>query len=63
MVSPEVSIDNGLVAHHSIWASFGDDFALSHDDDPIADVTDHIHVMLDEENGHTFITKVFDMTQ
>ena len=33
------------------------DLALGHDHDPVGDVADHVHVVLDEEHGHALLAQ------
>ena len=40
-----------------------DDLPLGHDDDPVADVADHVHVVLDEEHRHALLAQVLDVLQ
>ena len=35
----------------------GDDPALAHDDHPVADVVDDVHVVLDEQHGHPLVAQ------
>jgi hypothetical protein len=37
--------------------------ALGHDDDPVADVADHVHVVLDEQDGHPVLAQLLDVAE
>ena len=55
MVRAEVGVDDAWVAHHGVWRSLGDDLALRHHDHPVRDVAHHVHVVLHEEHGASFV--------
>ncbi len=35
VVAAQVGVDDGLVGHHGVWLTFGDDLALRHHDHPV----------------------------
>ena len=43
--------------------TLGDDLALGHHDDPVGDVADHVHVVLDEEHRHALVAQVLDVAE
>jgi hypothetical protein len=48
---PEVGVDDGrVVLHDLVRRALGDHLALAHHDHPVADVTHHVHVVLDEQH-------------
>src|SRR5690606_34491216 len=63
VVGAEVGVDDPLVGHDLVGRALGDDGALGHDDDPVADVVDHVHVVLDEQDGETLLAQVLDVAE
>ena len=63
VVGAEVGVDDGLVGHHLIGAALGDDAALCHHHDPVGDVADHVHVVLDEQHRHPLVAQGLDVAQ
>ncbi len=47
----------------TLWGSFGDDPTLGHTHHPVADLHDHVHVVLDEQHRATGLTDVGDVRQ
>ena len=47
----EVGVDHGLVGAHLVRLAVGDHPALGHHDHAVGVVHDHLHVVLDEEEG------------
>src|SRR5215216_2300583 len=48
VVRAEVGVDHGRVLHHGVRVALGDHATLGHHDDPVGDVPNHVHVVLDE---------------
>src|ERR671912_278787 len=63
VVGTEVGVDHGGVLHHRARVAFGDHAALGHHDDPVGDVPNHVHVVLDEEHGHALGLQVQDVVE
>ena len=40
-----------------VGRALGDDLPLGHDDHPVADLVDHVHVVLDEQHGATLVAQ------
>ena len=63
VVRAEVGVDDPLVVHDRVRRALGDDPALRHDDDPVGDVADHVHVVLDEQHGHAVLAQLLDVAE
>ena len=63
VVGTEVGVDDGLVLADRLRRALGDDLAGGHDDHPVADVADDVHVVLDEDHGHALLAQVLDVTE
>ena len=63
VVRAQVGVDDALVAHDGVRRALGDDLALRHHDDPVGDVADHVHVVLDEQHGHAVLAQVLDVAE
>ena len=57
VVRAEVGVDDALVAHHGVRRTLGDHLALGHHDDPVGDVADHVHVVLDEQHRAALVAQ------
>src|SRR5438552_1328942 len=53
----EVRVDDRLVARDDVGRSFGDHRAFGHAHDPVADVHDDVHVVLDEHDGDALVAQ------
>ena len=49
---PKVGVYDFFVAADFVGGSFGYDFAVRHNDDALGDVHNHVHVVLDEDEGY-----------
>jgi len=63
VVRAQVGVDHGLTRHHRLRQPFGDDLALSHHHDPVADVPHHVHVVLDEEHRRALVAQRLDVIE
>ena len=63
VVRTEIGVDDGRVGHHRVGRALGDDPALGHHHDPVGDVPDDVHVVLDEEHGHALVAQGLDVAE
>src|SRR3954447_4465720 len=63
VVGAQVGVDHGLVLRDGLRRALGDDLAGGHDDDPVADVPDDVHVVFDEDDRHALLAEVLDVAQ
>ena len=63
MVGAQVGVDDALVGHHGLGGALGDDLPLGHDDDPVGDVADHVHVVLDEQDRAALVAQRLHVAQ
>ena len=55
MVGTEVGVDDVRLPEISVGRALGDDPALGHHHDPVADLVHHVHVVLDEQDGPALV--------
>ena len=63
VVGAQVGVDDGLVGHHRVGRALGHDPALGHHHDPVGDVPDDVHVVLDEQHRHALVAQGLDVTE
>ena len=63
VVAAEVGVDHLLVGPDGLRRALGDDPPLGHHDDPVGDVEDHVHVVLDEDHAHALGAEVLDVAE
>ena len=63
VVGAEVGVDHGGVGHHRVGRALGHEPSLGHHRDPVGDVADDVHVVLDEEHGHALVAQALDVAQ
>jgi hypothetical protein len=63
LVASEIGVNDSGVLHNLVRRSFGNHGTFGHDHYPVGDVTNHVHVVLDEQDGHALLFQVKDVTQ
>ena len=63
VVGAKVGIDDRRVLHHFARRSLGHYLPFGHDHHPVGDMADHVHVVLNEEDGHALGFEVLDVVQ
>ena len=63
VVRAEVGVDHLLVAGDLGCRPLGDQPALGHHEHPVADLVDHVHVVLDEQHGAALGLELVDVVE
>ena len=59
----EIRVDDRLVFHNLCWRTLCNDSALGHNNHPVADVANHVHVVLNKQHCGSIRLEVFDVVE
>ena len=63
MMGAEVRIDDARIFRYHVGWTLGDDTSLGHDDDPVGDLLNDIHVVLDEDDRLSAVAEPCDVVE